>query len=740
MKTLLKAIIGAAAIFPSLLASPTTRTNQNAARLSGFSAEHAQAQRSLEQRFRAIPDPLRAEANLRHLTSEPHMAGTEANRRVAEWLRDQYRAFGFDAEIVTYRAWMPLPRSVELEMLTPVKKMLASPEKSIPDDKDSSNPAIPIAFNAYSPSADVTAPLVYVNYGMPEDYRALDGLGISVVNKIVLARYGHGYRGIKTKLAEERKAAGVILYSDPDDDGYAAGDTYPNGPWRPMSGIQRGSVMYTQIYPGDPLTSGSNASPTSASVRSHADPNRVDPSDAANIPHIPTIPINAQDAEAILSNLQGPPVPHGWQGALPLTYHIGPGSVSVRMEVAMDYAERPIYDVIATLRGTDNNNWVVLGNHHDAWVFGGADPGSGTAAMLEVGRALGELARSGWKPRRTVVIGQWDAEEQGLIGSTEWVEANRAALESHAVAYINTDVGVTGPNFSASATPSLAGLIRDAAREVDDPGTRGSVYQAWHNHTQAVQEEEGAAATSSSEDSAAEPAVGSLGAGSDFCPFLDHIGIPSIDLSFGGDYGVYHSAFDDFAWMKHFGDPDFSYEITLARMIGTIALRLDEADLLPFDYSAYAAEVDRELEKLSATAKQSGDAANVQPLSDAAAVFHTSASRATEALRSMPAGSLDSAAADRLDRSLVLVEQDLLAPEGLTGRPWFKHTIYAPGSYTGYSAEAMPGVVEAMAKNDPALVRHESTAVAGALLRASARLDEIARLAREAATTNDPPR
>lgn len=731
MKTLLKVTLGAAAILASLSASPTTRTNQNSSRLNGFSADRAQAERLLEQKFRAIPDPARAEANLRHLTSEPHMAGTEANRRVAEWLRDQYRAFGFDAEIVTYRAWLPLPRSVELEMLTPVKKMLATPEKAIPDDKDSSNPAIPIAFNAYSPSADVTAPLVYVNYGMPEDYRALDGLGISVANKIVLARYGHGYRGIKTKLAEERKAAGVILYSDPDDDGYAAGDTFPNGPWRPMSGIQRGSVMYTQIYPGDPLTSG----PTAAPGGVH---NRIDPSEAANIPHIPTVPINAQDAEAILSNLQGAPVPHGWQGALPLTYHIGPGNVEVRMKVEMDYAERPIYDVIATLRGADNNDWVVLGNHHDAWVFGGADPGSGTAAMLEVGRALGELVQSGWKPRRTIVIAQWDAEEQGLIGSTEWVEANRAAVQSHAIAYINTDVGVTGPNFSASATPSLSGLIRDSARDVDDPTTHGSVYQAWHSHSQAVQQETGVA--NPPEDSGPEPAVAPLGAGSDFCPFLDHAGIPSIDLSFGGDYGVYHSAFDDFFWMKHFGDPDFTYEVTLARMIGTIALRLDEADLLPLDYAAYAAEIDREVDKLLASAKRSGDAANVQPLSDAAAIFHASAAHANEALRSIPSGSLDPAASERLNRLLVLVEQDLLAPEGLTGRPWFKHTIYAPGSYTGYSAEALPGVVEALAKNDPALVRHESTAVAAALLRASARLDDVARLARDAATTNDPPR
>ncbi|HJZ52366.1 MAG TPA: M28 family peptidase, partial [Candidatus Acidoferrales bacterium] len=414
--------------------------------IAGFAPVRVEAELAREQKLRAIPDAAHAESNLRHITSEPHLAGTEGSHRLAEWLRDQYRSYGFDAEIVSYSVWLPQAREVKLELTTPKTITLGTPEQPIEIDKDTYSKDAVMAFNAYAPSADVTAPVIYVNYGTQEDYRALEAMGISVEGKIAIARYGRCYRGIKTKLAEEHKALGLVLYSDPQDDGYFAGDAFPRGPWRPMSGIQRGSVQYTQIYPGDPLTPG---------VGSTANAKRLAPADAKNLPRIPTMPINAQDATAILGNLGGPHVPHSWQGALPFTYHIGPGDAVAHMKLVMDYQQRSIYDVIAKLHGTNDGEWVVLGNHHDAWVYGAVDPGSGTATMLETARALGELVRSGWKPQRTILMCEWDGEEPGLIGSTEWVEANRAELQAKAVAYINTDVAVAGPNFTASATPSL---------------------------------------------------------------------------------------------------------------------------------------------------------------------------------------------------------------------------------------------------------------------------------------------
>jgi N-acetylated-alpha-linked acidic dipeptidase len=576
----------------------------------------------------------------------------------------------------------------------------------------------------------VTAPVVYVNYGMPEDYRELAHLGVSVEGKIAIARYGRGYRGIKAKLAEEHKAAALILYSDPQDDGYAAGDPYPRGPWRPMSGIQRGSIVYTQIYPGDPLTPGVAATP---------DARRLAPSDAAALPRIPTMPISARDAGVILASLGGRHVPRGWQGALPFTYHVGPGDAEVHMKLAMDYAQRPLYNVIARLRGAMDDEWVLLGNHHDAWVFGAADPGSGTAAMLETARALGELARAGWKPRRTIVICAWDGEEPGLLGSTAWVEANRAELQAKAVAYINTDVGVSGPNFTASATPSLKELLRDVARDVPDPNTGLRVYDVWQEHAARPREEtSGTARPAPRVDLSGQAPVGALGAGSDFCAFFDRAGIPSLDVAFGGDYGVYHSLYDDFYWMKHFGDPAFAYHVALARVLGTLALRLGEADVLPFDYPAYASEIEHTATNLITHAARSADADRLAPVLDAAARLSISASRAALALRVVSAAPLDPEKADPINHALAGVEQALLAPEGLASRPWFRHTIYAPGSYEGYAAEPLPGLSESLERNDPPALRREADALVGALLRASARLDDVARLAQEAASAPAP--
>ena len=699
-----------------------SRSAQSDAGIRGFAPPRVEAERVLEQKLQAIPDPARAESDLRHLTSEPHMAGTEASHLTAEWLLEQYRSFGFDAEIVAYSAWLPQPREIQLDLIAPEKKQLASPEEFFAVDPDTNDRRAVTAFNAFSPSGEVTAPVVYVNYGTQEDYQALESLGVSVEGKIVLARYSRVYRGIKAKLAEEHKAVALILFSDPDDDGYAAGDTFPRGPWRPMSGIQRGSVLYTQIYPGDPLTPGVAATPDAA---------RLQPAEAADMPRIPTMPINAQDAAIILKNLGGQRVPTGWQGGLPLTYHVGPGSAQAHMKVAIDYAQRPIYDVIAKLHGSSDDEWVMLGNHHDAWVFGAADPGSGTTAVLETARSLGELARNGWKPRRTIVICEWDAEEPGLLGSTEWVEANRAELQAKAVAYINTDVGVTGPNFAASATPQLKELIRDATRDVLDPETKRSVYEAWRESSaRAHDEKSGTARQTAKPETSGEVPLSAPGAGSDFCPFLDFAGIPAADMGFTGEYGVYHSVYDDFYWMKHFGDPAFIYHAALARILGTIALRLDEADVLPYDYPAYASQIARAENALVSRIGQIGeDAAALKPVTQAVAELTGSAGRATQALEGLSITALDPAVAKHINRALVSVDQVLLAPQGLTGRPWYKHTIFAPGSYAGYEAELLPGVSEAIDRNDPAALQHEADSLTAALHRAAARLDEVARLA-----------
>ncbi|MGH9745860.1 MAG: M28 family metallopeptidase [Candidatus Acidiferrales bacterium] len=719
--------VGAAVVLLGFLGLSSATAQEENGGIRGFSPARVKSERELELKLRGFPDPARAESDLRRLTSQPHMAGTEASHKVAEWLRDQYRGYGFEAEIVTYSVWLAQPREVKLELVAPAKKTLATPEQPIESDKDTFDSRAVMAFNTYSPSGEVTAPVVYVNYGTPEDYAELDSLGISVEGKVAIARYGRNYRGIKARLAEEHRAVGLIIFSDPADDGYMAGDSYPRGPWRPMSGIQRGSILYTEFYPGDPLTPGAGATPNAK---------RIAPAEAANLPRIPTMPINAQDAAAILESLGGKHVPKSWQGGLPFTYHIGAGPSQVHMKLVMDYQQRPIYDVIAKLRGTDDGQWVVLGNHHDAWVFGAVDPGSGTAVMLETARALGELSRSGWKPRRTIVMCEWDGEEPGLLGSTEWVEANRAELQAKAVAYINTDVGVTGANFGASATPSLKEIIRDVTREVNDPRSGRPIYDMWRERASKSKETpSGIARPELKAESTGEVPIGALGAGSDFCPFFDFAGIPSMDMGFSGDYGVYHSLYDDFNWMKQNGDPTFAYHATLARVLGTVVLRLDEADVLPFDYAAYASEIARMESTLAArVGEQQGTApADLKALSDASAQFSNSASHASVALHAISPASLSPAAQRDLNHALTGVEQSLLAPEGLAGRPWYKHTIFAPGSYAGYAAEVLPGVNEALDRNDAPTFHREADALAAALRRAAARLDEVTRLAQSAA-------
>jgi N-acetylated-alpha-linked acidic dipeptidase len=707
-------LLGAA----QLLAIPAAVTAQDS--LRGFAAARVAGERQLESRLQKIPDPEHARSNLEHLTSAPHMAGTEGSRRVAQWLLQQYRADGFEAEIVKYSVWLPMPVESKLELLSPEKQALATPEDPIEGDKDTSDSRAVMAMNGFSPSGDVTGQVVYVNYGMEEDYRQLDQRGVSVEGKIAIARYGQGYRGVKALLAQEHKALGLLIYSDPGDDGFAAGDVLPRGPWRPISGIQRGSITYIQRYPGDPLTPGVAATP---------DAKRLAPEQAQSLPRIPTMPINARDAAAILSKLGGGNVPRAWQGGLPFTYHLGPGEAVVHLKIEMNYQQRELDDVIARLPGTDDNQRLVMGNHHDAWVFGAADPSSGTATMLETARALGQLAKTGWKPRRTIVMCEWDGEEPGLIGSTEWVEQHEKELQQRAIAYVNVDVAVTGPDFGASAVPSLKQFVRDVTRDVTDPRTGRSVYEVWKERVAHEQQSSGSG-TARNEAGATpegEVALGSLGSGSDFTPFLQHAGIPSLDMGSGGPYGVYHSIYDDFFWMQHFGDPTFAYHAEMSSVLGTLALRLEESDVLPFDYQAYAEEIQRGAQDLDGRArKEMPGNVDMRPVLDAAAAMKEASTRAQKTLSAMAANPPDAARLEKLNRALVEVEQGLLTPDGLKGRPWYKHTIYAPGTYTGYAALVMPGISEALDRKDESTAHREIKAAAEAIRRAAARLDEIA--------------
>ena len=588
------------------------------------------------------------------------------------------------------------------------------------------NPAITPAFNGASPSGDITAEVVYANYGTPADFKKLAELGVSVKGKIVLVRYGANYRGIKVYDAQRAGAAGVLIYSDPYDDGYFRGDIYPKGPYRPATAVQRGATQFLPIYPGDATT------PGIASTPDLPDSKRI-PADKvqADWPSIPTNPLSYHDAAPILQALAGPNVPHEWQGALPFAYHTGqsgagtPASkVTVHMHLEMDTRLRTIWDVIGTIDGSDpaqKDDWVVAGNHRDAWVFGAVDPNSGTAAMLETAHGLGTLLKQGWHPKRRIVICSWDAEEEGLIGSTEWVEAHINQMPN-AVAYFNTDVAVSGPNFSASAVPSLKQFVREVTRGVPSPAG-GTVYDQWLKHQTVSANRRAVASADEDEDSTAnatpghEIRVGDLGSGSDFTPFLQHAGVPSTDIGSGGPYGVYHSAFDNYNWFIRNADPTFVYEQQQARVFGLEILHMADADVLPYDYEAYA----RSIAGYITSAAERAKAANLQldftALESAASRF-TAAGTAIRARQT--SYSADAAA---LNRTLRAAESALLNPEGLPHREWYKHTIYAPGEFTGYAAVVIPGVNEGLDAKDSARTQAQITALTAALNRASAVLE-----------------
>ena len=679
-----------------------------------FGFRDAAAESAVEQRFLAFPDPKLAEEHLRILTKDPHMAGTNEDKATADYVAQKFRDAGLETEIVEYKAWFNYPVEISVDMTAPAGVEMHGPTREhVNNDPYQDDPRVVMPFNSMSPSGDVEADIVYANYGSPEDFEKLENLKIDVRGKIVLVRYGHNFRGVKAFVAQEHGAAGVIIYSDPFDDGWRRGDKYPDGPWRPDTGVQRGSIGYMFEFPGDPTT------PGIASTASLPDSQRISPEKSAQVPKIPVTPISYRDAWPILEHLAGPDSPREWQGSLPFTYHVGPGPARVKMHLKQDYQFRSLWDVIGRVKGSElPDEWVVAGNHRDAWVYGAVDPNSGTAAMLESVHGVGELLKSGWKPKRTLVFCSWDGEEEGLMGSTEWVEQHAQDLRN-SPSYFNMDVAVAGPKFGASAVPSLKQFVRDITKAVPNPKS-GTVYEAWEAASKPT---EPGSQSESNGDSRHMPnakvktdtPVGDLGSGSDYTAFLQHLGVPSTDVSSSGPYGVYHSAFDNFAWFKKFGDPDFLYEQEMARVFGLQVVRMANADILPYDYEEYGKEVVAYLETSSQRAQDKfGDKSlDFSAVSAAAHRFESAGAKILAKQKNPPSD------VAHLNQVLLSAERALLVSQGLPHRPWYHHAIYAPGEYTGYAAVVIPGVNEALDKGDKERAREQLAVLAAALDRAA---------------------
>ena len=714
-------VLSAAVLFVCifLFASPSG-TSQSAPSVSRsdaiFGFRNSADEMARETRFMVVPDPKLAEEHLRIITQAPHMAGTPEDKATADYVAQKFRDAGLDTEIVEYRVWMNYPAEISVDVTAPAGVTMHGPTREhVVGDPFQDDPRVVTPFNSMSPSGDVETEVVYANYGSPDDFQKLEQMKIDVRGKIVLVRYGQNFRGVKAFVAQEHGAAGVLIYSDPSDDGWRHGDKYPQGPWRPDTGVQRGSIGYMFQFPGDPTT------PGIASVPSLPDSKRTPPDQSTQLPKIPTTPISYADAWPILEHLGGPDSPREWQGSLPFTYHVGPGPTKVKMHLKQDYQLRTIWDVIGRVRGSGlPDEWVVAGNHRDAWVYGAVDPNSGTAAMLESVHGIGELLKSGWKPKRSIVFGSWDAEEEGLMGSTEWGEQHEAEL-ANADAYFNMDVAVSGPKFGASSVPTLKQYLRDVTKVV--PGPKGGmVYDDWLKTSQSAGDGErrptqdiGGTERAPAAPGRSEVAVGDLGSGSDYSVFLQHLGVPSSDVSSSGAYGVYHSVFDNFNWFKKFGDPDFIYEQEMARVFGVAVIRMASTDVLPYDYGEYGREIGSYID----TAKRKADATfgNQSPnFSEAVRAARQFEQAGAKIMRKQRNPGNDSA---KLNEGLRQAERALLIPEGLPNRPWFRHAIYAPGQYTGYAAVVIPGVNEAIDKHDLERTRQQITVLAAALTRAT---------------------
>ena len=697
-------------VFPALAAATLPERAQVASTpVFGYSDFAAEAK--IEEQFLAVPDAALAGQHLKTLTAAPHLASTPEDRKTAEYVAEKFRAAGLETEIVPYRVLMNQPKVVRVEAFDANGKLLVSgpTREHVDGDPGQDDPRVVMPFNGSSGSGDVTGEVVYANYGRLEDFDQLAAQHIDLHGKIVLARYGGNFRGVKVYIAQQRGAAGVLIYSDPQDDGYYKGDPYPMGPWRPETGVQRGSVQFLFQYPGDPET------PGVASTIDLPDSARISPE--GNQPHIPSIPISYHDASPILEALKGPGVPAGWQGALPFRYHLGSvgaqGGVKAHLVSQQDYERRIIWDVIGKVKGAEYpDDWVVAGNHRDAWVYGAVDPSSGTAAMLESVHGVGALLKQGWRPKRTIVFCSWDAEEEGLIGSTEWVEQHAKTLE-RAVAYFNVDVAVAGPDFSAAAVPSLKQFVRELTHSVPSP-MGATVYDQWKNEPKEGNEHRGSNAPKEDED----VHVGDLGSGSDFTPFFQHVGVPSTDIGSGGPYGVYHSTFDDYAWFTQNADPHFVYLQEMARVFGLEAVRMADADVLPYDYATYARAIDSYIVAARKRASDAGMGGLDFAAAEVAAGRFVAAAQKAHDLQAAGAGNLG-----KLNAALRSTETAMVNEAGLPNRPWYRHVIYAPGEFTGYAAVVIPGVNEAIDAKDASRAAQQLAVLTQALDRAAKTLE-----------------
>lgn len=650
-----------------------------------------------EEKFLLIPQSERLKEYMRVLSADPHHVGSAADKRNAEWMRDQFKGWGLDTKIEEFDVLFPTPKERALELVMPEKYVAKLKEPVLSEDSDSSDENQLPTYNAYSGDGEVTAPLVYVNYGVPADYEQLAKMGVDVKGKVVIARYGGSWRGIKPKVAYEHGAVGCLIYSDPKEDGYYQGDVYPKGPYRPEFGVQRGSVMDMPIHPGDPLTPGWGATKNAR---------RLSRDEAKTLMKIPVLPISYGDALPLLRSLGGQVVPDSWRGALPITYHVGPGAATVRLKVVSNWSISTIYNVVARIEGsTYPDEWVIRGNHHDAWVNGADDPVSGMSAVLEEARAFGELLKQGWRPKRTIIFCAWDGEEPGLLGSTEWVEQHAEELSQNAVAYINTDSTSKGW-FSASGSHTLERFVNEVTRSVSDPKGRGSLWDAMKARRRGQTESEDVARS--------DLRISALGSGSDYTAFLDHLGIASLNIGFSGESGggIYHSVYDSFAWYTRFSDSNFEYGRALVQAAGTATMRLADARILPFEFTNFAETVGNYVDEISRLPKQNVD---LSPLRQSVEKLRRVSDDYDRALGKVArSGSLPTDLKE-LNKLLYQSERRLLSEAGLPRREWFKHQIYAPGFYTGYGVKTLPGVREALEQKNWAEAVEQVKVVSGTL-------------------------
>jgi N-acetylated-alpha-linked acidic dipeptidase len=701
------------------LCAPAAFSADPVGTLRGYSNDSAKTERDWETKFRAIPDPANMRAYMERLSARPHHVGSPYDKDNAEWLLAKLKEFGLDAKIETFDVLFPTPKLRSLELLEPTKFTAKLAEPTVAQDPTSSqhDEQLPV-YNAYSIDGDVTAPLVYVNWGIPEDYEMLDRLGVSVKGAIVIARYGNSWRGIKPKVAAEHGAIGCLIYSDPHEDGYFQGEVYPAGPYRPKEGAQRGSVMDMPIHPGDPLTPGVGAT---------KDAKRLALSEVDVFTKIPVMPISYGDAQPLLEALQGPMAPQPWRGALPITYHVGPGPAKVHLKLQFNWDTKPINDVVARIPGaTYPDEWIIRGNHHDAWVNGAEDPISGAIAVLEEARGLGTLLKQGWRPKRTIVLCFWDGEEEGLLGSTEWAEAHQDDLRKYGAVYINSDGNGRG-YLGVEGSHTLEKFLNSVARDIEDPETKLTV---WKRAQMREISAEGAEARNRT-----DLRIGALGSGSDYTAFLDFLGVASVNMGFGGEDGggIYHSIYDDFYWYTHFADTTFVYGRALAQTAGTAVMRLADSELLPYDFDNFTDTIHRYIDDVRKLAKDKRDEIiernqridegmfaaivdprvpmvapskeavppflNFAPLDNGLAALQRTAEAYDKALAQATengGAALARAALKEANQKLIQVERALTLNEGLPNRPWFKHQIYAPGFYTGYGVKTLPAVRESI--------------------------------------------